>query len=168
TNVTDKAQEIVGNVQDKFNQVKNKITEPIRKAKDKIGEYVDAIKGFFSNLKLEIPTPKLPKLPSLSVTGGSGFIPSMPKISWNAEGGVFKNPQIFTTQSAGLQGVGEAGAEAIIPLRSNVLAGIGKGIAKTMNVKQPTNNNSTYNISLNVENMNGTKKDATFVLNEFV
>lgn len=48
--------------------------------------------------------------------------------SWNAKGGVFSKPTIFDTANAGLQGVGEAGAEAIIPLSPDVLAGIGKGI----------------------------------------
>ena len=42
------------------------------------------------------------KLPKLSV-------------SWNALGGIFDKPTILGS-SAGLQGVGEAGAEAILPL----------------------------------------------------
>lgn len=41
----------------------------------------------------------------------------VPKLSvnWNAEGGIFDEPTIFNT-SKGLQGVGEAGPEAIMPL----------------------------------------------------
>ena len=38
-------------------------------------------------------------------------------ISWNALGGIFRKPTIFNTPN-GLQGVGEAGAEAILPLDS--------------------------------------------------
>lgn len=49
-------------------------------------------------------------------------------VSWNAKGGVFDKPTIFDTRNAGLQGVGESGPEAIIPLDSNVLARIGAGI----------------------------------------
>lgn len=31
--------------------------------------------------------------------------------------GIFKKPTIFNTRNAGMQGVGEAGAEAILPLK---------------------------------------------------
>jgi len=177
TSVTDKASEIVGNVQDKFNEIKQKITEPIKSAKDIIAGYIDDIKGFFSNLELKIPDikpPKMPKLPAMpnfnSVLGSAKSVAnSAMKANWNAEGGVFKRPTLFNTKNAGLQGVGEAGAEAIIPLRSNVLADIGKGISKTMNnAPQNNDNRSTYNISLKVDNMNGTKQDAKVVLKEIV
>lgn len=50
------------------------------------------------------------------------------EVTQNAKGGVFRESTIFNTANAGLQEVGEAGAEAIIPLDSNVLAGIGRGI----------------------------------------
>lgn len=58
-------------------------------------------------------------------TGGRG---GGSRVGWNAKGGVFSKPTIFDTANAGLQGVGEAGVEAIIPLSPDVLAGIGKGI----------------------------------------
>src|SRR5699024_5099599 len=133
SNVKSKAGEILSTVTTKFSDAKDKITEPIRKAKDKIGEYVEAIKSFFSNLKLKIPTPSLPKLPQIKVSGkGTSAMPPMPKISWNAKGGIFRNPTIFNTANAGLQGVGEAGAEAILPLNNKTLSSIGEGIAKTM------------------------------------
>lgn len=65
-------------------------------------------------------------------SGGGGGIRGS-EVSWNAEGGVFTQPTIFATPRAGLQGVGEAGTEAIIPLTKKVLGDIGAGIAVTMN-----------------------------------
>ena len=67
-----------------------------------------------------IPKPKLPKVSvstkSTSVGGITIPLPSF-SVSWNAVGGIFTKPTIFNTR-AGLQGVGEAGPEAILPLNS--------------------------------------------------
>ena len=67
-----------------------------------------------------IPKPKLPKVSvstkSTSVGGITIPLPSF-SVSWNAIGGIFTKPTIFNTR-AGLQGVGEAGPEAILPLNS--------------------------------------------------
>lgn len=130
-----KGQEIVNTVKDKFDEAKKKITEPIESAKETISGIVSDIKGFFENMKLKIPKIEMPKLPKFTLTGKFSLMPpSVPKVgvNWNAMGGIFKNPTIFNTANAGLQGVGEAGAEAIIPLNSKVLGGIGEGIANTM------------------------------------
>lgn len=54
------------------------------------------------------------KLPHFSITGDLSLIPpSVPKINvdWYANGGIFRSPTIF-----GGVGVGEAGAEAVLPL----------------------------------------------------
>lgn len=133
--VTQKAQQVVNAVRTKFNDAKAKIINPIESAKNKISGIVDSIKGFFSNMKLKIPKISLPKMPKFSLKGNFSLKPpSVPKIgvNWNAEGGIFRRPTIFNTANAGLQGVGEAGAEAILPLNKNVLADIGRGIAETM------------------------------------
>ena len=79
----------------------------------------NAIKSAFENMTITIPRPKLPVISTSYKTesygkGGNVKIPSF-NVSWNAAGGVFKRPTIFNT-SAGMQGVGEAGAEAILPL----------------------------------------------------
>ena len=64
-----------------------------------------------------------PKLPHISVSVGHKQVGelSIPfpqfSVSWNALGGIFKKPTIFATPN-GMQGVGEAGAEAILPLDS--------------------------------------------------
>lgn len=117
-----------------FNGVKDAMTKPIEKAKETISNIIDKVKGFFSGMKLTFPKLNMPKLPSFKLEGKFNLLPpSVPKlkINWNKDGGIFDTPTIFNTNK-GLQGVGEAGKEAIIPLTSSVLGGIGKGIAQTM------------------------------------
>ncbi|MGM8212640.1 phage tail protein [Virgibacillus sp. W0430] len=118
-----------------FNSVKSAITRPIEKARDIVKSAIDRIKGFFSGLKLKFPKIRMPKLPKFSLKGKFSLAPpSVPKlkVNWNAVGGVFRKPTIFNTANAGLQGVGEAGAEAILPLNKNVLGTIGQSIARTI------------------------------------
>ncbi len=78
-----------------------------------------AVKSAFENMSITIPKPRVPSIEvaSSSVPYGNGGNVSVPKFSvkWNALGGIFNRPTIFSTQ-AGMQGVGEAGAEAVLPL----------------------------------------------------
>ena len=108
-------------VSDTFNNIKNSISEKIEGAKNKVKSVIDTIKGFF-NFKVSwpnIPTPKF----SISPKGWSagdllkGKIPKL-SIKWNALGGVFTKPTL-TTYGASIQGLGEDGAEAIVPLEKN-------------------------------------------------
>ncbi len=78
-----------------------------------------AVKAAFENMTITIPKPKLPviNVSTSSVSyGGDGSV-SVPNfsVSWNALGGIFDQPTIFNTP-AGMQGVGEAGPEAVLPL----------------------------------------------------
>lgn len=79
----------------------------------------NAIKSAFENMTITIPKPKIPDISvsAKSIPYGNGGSVSIPKFSveWNAAGGIFNKPTIFNTQ-AGMQGVGEAGAEAVLPL----------------------------------------------------
>ena len=72
---------------------------------------INSIKGFFSNLRLpEIKIPKI-KLPHFKLKGEFSLMPpSVPKLNvdWYASGGIFNRPSVI--------GVGEAGAEAVIPI----------------------------------------------------
>ncbi len=94
-------------------------TKPFTDAKNTVKGIIDKIKGFFP-LKLGKIFKGL-KLPSFGVgyktKGVSGKVlkalglPGMPHltVNWNAAGGIFDKPTV-------LQGVGEAGAEAVVPL----------------------------------------------------
>lgn len=100
-----------------FDGIKNGISNAINTAKNVVGSAIDAIKGFF---KFEWSLPKL-KLPHISITGSFSLMPpSVPKfgIDWYAQGGVFDSPTLFN-YSGGLGGLGEDGAEAVVPLEKN-------------------------------------------------
>lgn len=100
-----------------FNSIKSGITEKINGAKNAVKTAIDKIKGFF-NFKWELP--KI-KLPHISIKGKFSLDPpSVPKfsIAWNALGGVFDKPTLFSYGNS-LQGLGEDGAEAVVPLEKN-------------------------------------------------
>lgn len=77
-----------------------------------------AVKGAFEGMSITIPRPRIPviSVSSSSVSVGDQSV-SVPRfsVSWNALGGIFDKPTIFNTPN-GMQGVGEAGPEAILPL----------------------------------------------------
>lgn len=132
--VVDKFSSFVGDVRDKFNQAKERILNPIETARDKIKDVVDKIKGFFDGLKLKIPKPKLPKLPRFSISGKFSLSPpSIPKISvdWFAKGGI--------VDGARLIGVGEAGPEAIVPLRGQAMQPFADAIAEKIAASNMSN-----------------------------
>lgn len=115
TEAKNKVVEVFGNI---YSTIKGKIES----ARDVVDSAVKKIKGFFplsigkifSNLKI----------PKISVSGGKapygiagkGSLPSF-DVKWNAKGAIFNKPTVLPTIE-GLQGFGEAGAEAVIPLDS--------------------------------------------------
>ena len=99
-----------------WNAIKTAITTPIENAKEKVREAINAIKGFFSGLKLELPHIKLPHF---SISGSFSLSPpSVPHINidWYKEGGIMAGPTIFGMNGSSLMAGGEAGKEAILPL----------------------------------------------------
>lgn len=115
--IANRVEAIKSSVAEKFNAIKQKILTPIQSAKDKVKELIDKIRSFF-NFKWSLP--KL-KMPHLKITGEFSISPpSVPKFSvdWYARGGVFDKPTLFTSGGR-LGGLGEAGAEAIVPLENN-------------------------------------------------
>jgi phage-related minor tail protein len=137
-----------------FNGIRDSISGAINGAKDAVGVAIDRIKGFF-NFKWELP--KL-KLPSISMEGKFSLAPpSVPKfgIKWNADGAIFTKPTVFNT-SQGLQGVGEAGAEAVLPISK--LAGMIRDVMMSMpDMYVPSSNRMDFggNLNLNVTGNTG-------------
>ena len=115
--IASRVEAIKSSVAEKFNAIKQKILTPIQNAKDKVKELIDKIRSFF-NFNWSLP--KL-KMPHLKITGEFSISPPrVPKFSvdWYARGGVFDKPTLFTSGGR-LGGLGEAGAEAIVPLENN-------------------------------------------------
>lgn len=101
-----------------FDSIKNGIKNSLENAKNTVKSVIDNIKRFF-NFTWSLP--KL-KMPSISITGKFSLSPlQVPKfsISWNELGGVFDKPTLFN-YGGSLQGLGENGAEAVVPLENNL------------------------------------------------
>lgn len=94
-----------------FNAVKDAIIKPIQTAIDKVKGIIEKIKGFFpikvGNLFGHIDLPHF-NITWESVGGTKLKIPKFNGIKWYASGGIFDSPSVI--------GVGEAGAEAVVPL----------------------------------------------------
>ncbi|MDF9622602.1 phage tail tape measure protein [Bacillus cereus] len=130
--------------QEKFDAAKRFIIDPIKDAVDKVKGFIDKIKDFFSDLKLKIPKPEMPNMPHFSletstknILGKDITYPSGIGVQWRAKGGIFTRPTIFGMSNGQLQGAGEAGNEAVLPLNKKTLGAIGEGIAATMST-EPT------------------------------
>lgn len=97
-----------------LDSIKSKFTSVFDSAKSIVQNAIQKIKGFF-NFNWSLP--KI-KLPHFSITGKFSLNPpSIPKFSveWYKDGGIFTKPTIFGTPY-GFKGVGEAGAEAVLPI----------------------------------------------------
>ena len=120
--VTTAVTNVVNGIKNTFAKVKDAISKPVEKARDTVKSIIDKIKGFF---KFEWSLPKL-KVPKFAITPSGwkvgdllqGIIPKL-GITWNARGGVFDKPALFNYGNS-LQGLGENGAEAVVPLENNL------------------------------------------------
>ena len=120
--------EMVGVMRDKLNSAKEAVSNVLNKIKDTFSNIfegaknivkgaIDKIKSFFH---FEWSLPKL-KMPHVKIQGEFSLVPpKVPKFSidWYAKGGVFDKPTLFNGGGR-LSGLGEAGAEAIVPLENN-------------------------------------------------
>lgn len=100
-----------------WNGIKTAIITPIEAAKNTIKGIVDKITGFFSSMKICLPHIKLPHF---RISGSLSIAPpSVPHLSidWYKEGGIMTRPTLFGMNGTNLMAGGEAGAEAILPLK---------------------------------------------------
>ena len=113
---------LFNSVKDTFTKIGTTIKEKFNAAANTVKSIIDKIKGFF---KFEWSLPKL-KVPKFSITPAGwgvgdllkGVIPKL-GVTWNARGGVFDKPTLFNYGNS-LQGIGENGAEAVVPLENNL------------------------------------------------
>ena len=112
-NIVSKVKAIPGAIGNALSGLWKKFTQPFTTAKEKIKGIVDKIKNFFpfnlgKILKLQIPKISLSGGKAPWGIAGKGKLPTF-HVGWNAQGGIFNKPTI-------LQGLGEAGPEAALPL----------------------------------------------------
>lgn len=101
-----------------LDKISSKFTEIWDKCKTTVSNAIEKIKSFF-NFSWSLP--KI-KLPHFSISGSFSLNPpSVPSfsISWYKNGGVFDFPTLFGYGNGQLGGLGEDGAEAIVPLEKN-------------------------------------------------
>lgn len=118
--VTNKFNTIKSTATNSWNAIKNTTSTVWNGIKTTASNGLDWIKNKLFNFKpsWSIPKPKLPKvnigIGHKTILGASVPYPTF-SISWHKLGGIFKKPTLFNTGS-GIHGVGEAGAEAVLPL----------------------------------------------------
>lgn len=115
---TEKLEAVKSTVTEKWEAMKSKISETIEGAKDAVKSGIEKMKSFF-NFSWELP--KI-KLPHFSISGSFSLNPpSIPhfSVSWYKLGGVFDEPTLFPFGDGNIGGLGEDGAEAIVPLEKN-------------------------------------------------
>lgn len=130
--------------------IKTAITTPINLARDAVKNAVNAIVGFFKNIRLpEIRIPKI-KLPHFRLNGEFNLLPPrVPSLSveWYAKGGIFNRPSVI--------GVGEAGTEAVLPIDR-----LDDILAKALEKIKVKGNGNDSGLTLHIENfINNTDKD---------
>ncbi|WP_346920798.1 phage tail tape measure protein [Clostridium sp. UBA7339] len=130
--------------------IKTAITTPINLARDAVKNAVNAIVGFFRNIRLpEIRIPKI-KLPHFRLNGEFNLLPPrVPSLSveWYAKGGIFNKPSVI--------GVGEAGTEAVLPIDR-----LDDILAKALEKIKVKGNGNDNGLTLHIENfINNTDKD---------
>lgn len=122
---------IANTMRDKMNQAKESVSNVLNSIKDKfqsilegasniVKNAIEKIKGFF-NFSWSLPPIKLPHF---SISGSFSLNPpSIPhfSVSWYKNGGVFDMPTMFGYGNGQVGGLGEDGAEAVVPLEKNTM-----------------------------------------------
>ena len=106
-----------------FNDFANSARQAASTASNAIMGACRQMSAEVGSLRLTLPRISVGALPHFSMSGSfnaqTGSVPSV-NVNWYAKGGVFSSPSVV--------GVGEAGREAVVPLKPSVLRGIGEGI----------------------------------------
>lgn len=121
--------------------IKNAITNPIETAANVIKGIIDRILGFFH---IHIEWPHIP-LPHFQITPAGWKIGDLLKgtlphlgIEWYASGGIVNTPSLV--------GVGEAGPEAIVPLRGRQMQPFAEAVAEA-------GGNTVYNVTIDISKL---------------
>jgi TP901 family phage tail tape measure protein len=126
---------MIESLKTKASEAKDAFLQPLKDLKEDVESLIEKIKSAFSGMKISIPTPKLPKINvgSKTLFAGEGGLPPIKiptfSVSWNAKGAIFNQASIL----GGGQGVGERGAEAVIPIQhKRYMAPFARAVAENM------------------------------------
>lgn len=127
----------------KLDGIKEKFQNKFTEITDKVRNAIEKIKGFFSNLRLELP--KI-KLPHFSISGSFSLNPpSVPHLSvdWYKKamnnGMILNGPTIFGMKGNSLLAGGEAGSETVVGTKS-LMNMIGQAVNSAGKKVEITNN----------------------------
>ena len=126
-NILPVLQDVWGAVEDgieTFRKFADDVGTFIGNAKRTISDGLEAISGFFSGLRIELPHINLPHF---TISGEFSLMPpSVPSIGveWYAKGGIFNGASVI--------GVGEAGPEAVVPLNKRGVMPLAEGLAEEL------------------------------------
>ena len=104
-----------------FENIKNGIVEKITAAVDTVKNVFtkisDTVSSVWDKIKSLLKAPKIVQTGTVTVMGVDTPIPKF-GLDWNAKGGIMTRPTAFGYANGKVQMGGEAGAEAILPLRT--------------------------------------------------
>ncbi len=186
TNVTNKMAEVKTSAQTKWEEIKTDaksgaegmvkkageglsglsktLTDAINKAKTAVGDAWDKVKNIFSG---KISTPTLPKLEVVwEKIPESAWFPEMnvPRLKWNARGGIIDGITPLGFAGGALQMGGEAGKEMVVPLENtSFTTKIAQAMGQAVDNAMARNMNNNMYGSANNSNDN---KDIVLKVNE--
>ena len=110
------AQNAINNVKNVITGMKASLPTPslswANSIKTSVQNAINKVKSCF-NFSWSLPKPKLPKFTPKYTTIAGVKIPTSFTVTWHKKGGIFNQPTLLGN---GTHGVGEAGAEAVLPL----------------------------------------------------
>ncbi len=126
-----------------FTKVKDAIINPIETARDAVKNAIDAIKGFFGNMKVKIPMPHFNvSTITKNIAGISVPVPNL-DVDWYDKGGVFYGPQVI--------GVGEKRPEFVGALDD--LREVVKASLREMGIGTSTNSYGDIYVTIDAKNI---------------
>ncbi len=129
---------IVDKVKEKFGTLKEKVIEIFDGIKEKVSNIWEGIKGL-------IKTPHIVQDGNISIAGIETPIPKL-GIQWYADGGIMTRPTAFGISGNTAHVGGEAGAEAILPLKL-----FWDNLDRALNKGSKNAGGNSVNVALNVE-----------------
>lgn len=143
-NIKTKIGNVVGKIKD---TIVNKFKSAVEKVKSFFKSIPEGLKNIWSKIREYIKVPKIVKKGTIKLGDLNTPIPKL-GLEWNATGGIMTRPTAFAYANGKVQMGGEAGSEAILPLKpfwDNLQNWTAKAVGQTAGALQTA---GTYNSSV--------------------